>query len=94
MGADNQLYGGAIDTPTDRRFEDSMAEEIERAYDAVLAENQKPPLPTADALDRRMLFIAISRGIINHLQKKQRAVTVQLPSSVSGQVVPITIAKR
>jgi len=95
MGADNQLYGGKINTDTDSHlFEDSMAEEIEKAYNAVLAENGKAPLPSADANDRRMLFVAISRGVINHLQKKQKAITVTLPASPAGQTVPLVIAKR
>lgn len=95
MGADNQLYGGKINTATDSHlFEDSMADEIEQAYSAVLAENGKAPLPSADAADRRMLFIAISRGVINHLQKKRKAVTVTLPAAPAGQTLPIAIAKR
>jgi hypothetical protein len=95
MGTDNQLYGGSIDTPANSHlFEDSMADEIEKAYNAVLAENGKAPLPTADANDRRMLFIAISRGVINHLQKKQKAIAVTLPASPSGQTVSSVIAKR
>ena len=95
MGADNQLYGGRIDTPQDSHlFEDSMADEIEKAYNAVLAENGKAPLPSADPLDRRMLFIAIARGVINHLQKKQKAITVTLPAVPGGQTVTPVIAKR
>jgi hypothetical protein len=95
MGANNQLYGGKINTATDSHlFEDSMAEEIETAYNAVLAENGKAPLPSADPLDRRMLFIAIARGVINHLQKKQNAVTVTVPTSPTGQPLPVAIAKR
>jgi hypothetical protein len=95
MGANNQLYGGKINTAADASlFEDSMADEIEKAYSAVLAENGKAPLPTADSLDRRMLFIAISRGVINHLQKKQLAITVTLPAAPSGQTVPVVIVKR
>ena len=89
MGADNQLYGGRISD-----FEDSMAQEIENAYNAVLSENGKQPLPSSDALDRRMLFIAISRGVINHLQKKHKAVTTKLPEPPAGQTVAAEIAKR
>jgi hypothetical protein len=89
MGADDKLYGGTI-----AEFTDSMAEEIELAYNAVLAENGKNTLPVADPADRRMLFIAISRGVINHLQKKKKAVTVQLPAMPSGQILPVEVAKR
>ena len=62
-----------------------MADEIEKAYSAVLAENGKAPLPDADSLDRRMLFIAISRGVINHLQKKQLAITIVI---AAGRAIP------
>jgi hypothetical protein len=89
MGADNQLYGGSISD-----FADSMAQEIENAYNAVLAENGKNPLPSGDTLDRRMLFIAISRGVINHLQKKQKAINVTIPSDALGKTVTPDINKR
>ena len=89
MGADNALYGGSI-----ADFADSMAQEIENAYNAVLLENGKQTLPTAGADDLRMLFIAISRGVINHLQKKQKAVTIKLPAAPSNQTLPADIAKR
>lgn len=89
MGADNQLYGGAVND-----FADSMAQEIENAYNAVLAENGRPALPDADKKDRRMLFIAISRGVINHLNKKQKAISVTLPATPSGQIVTAAVAKR
>jgi hypothetical protein len=89
MGDDNKLYGGQIGN-----FEDSMAQEIEIAYNAVLQENGKAPLPIAGADDRRMLFIAIARGVINHFQKKQHAITVALPANPAGQTVAANIAKR
>ena len=44
--------------------------------------------------NRRMLFIAISRGVINHLQKKKKAVTVKLPAAPAGQTLPVEVAKR
>jgi hypothetical protein len=89
MGAEDKLYGGSIND-----FADSMAQEIETAYSAVLVENGKAPLPSADPNDRRMLFIAISRGVINHMQKKQKAITVKIPAVPSGQTVNSEIAKR
>ena len=66
-----QLYGGSIDS-----FADSMAEEIELALNAVRAEEGMAPLPLGDR-DRRILFIAIARGVINHLQKKNQAFEIQ-----------------
>lgn len=62
-----ELYGGSIDS-----FADSMAEEIELALNAVRVEEGMAALPLGDR-DRRILFIAIARGVINHLQKKNQA---------------------
>ena len=89
MGADNQLYGGSI-----ADFEDSMAREIEQAYNAVLQENGRPSLPEGEVTDRRMLFIAIARGVISHMQKKQKALTVTLPANPAGQTVNFNVATR
>jgi hypothetical protein len=67
----DELYGGSIDA-----FADSLAQEIELALNAVRAEEGMAPLPLGDR-DRRMLFIAIARGFINHLQKKNQAFEIQ-----------------
>ena len=89
MGDANTLYGGRL-----ADFDDSMAHEIEAAYNAVLQESGKAPLPAAGADDRRMLFIAIARGVINHLQKKQAALTVVLPAAPAGQTLGAHVAAR
>jgi hypothetical protein len=67
-----ELYGGTID-----EFADSMAEEMEKALNQVRDKEGLSALPTGDK-DRRMLFIAIAWGVINHLQKKQEGVTVSV----------------
>lgn len=67
-----ELYGGTIGS-----FADSMAEEMEKALNQVREEEGMSALPTGDR-DRRMLFIAIARGVINHLQKKQEGLTVSV----------------
>ena len=82
MAAVDTLYGGSL-----KDFSDSMAEEIEIAYNAVLAEAGKNPLPDAGRQDRRMLFLAIARGVVNHLVKKEQAISVTLPASPAGQVL-------
>ena len=82
MAADNELWGGTIG-----EFADSMANEIEQAYQAVLAEEEKDPLPSQNKEDRRMLFIAIARGVINHLAKKQKAFQIQLPANPDNALV-------
>lgn len=65
-----ELYGGTI-----AAFADSMADEIEKALNQVRVEEGLAALTAGDR-DRRLLFIAIARGVINHLQKKQEAVAV------------------
>lgn len=65
-----ELYAGTL---TD--FDDSMASAIEDALADLLG-----PLPTAPEKvvhDRRALFIAISRGVINHLASKQAALRIE-----------------
>jgi hypothetical protein len=64
-----QLYAGTL---TD--FNDSMAQAIEAALTQLLG-----PLPSAPPQlvdDRRKLFIAISRGVIDHLKSKQAALKI------------------
>ncbi len=66
-----ELYGGTIDA-----FSGSMAEEIEKALNEVRIEEDMAALPIGDK-DRRMLFIAIARGVINHLKEKEGAFTIR-----------------
>jgi hypothetical protein len=80
-----QLWGGTLN---ELEFADSMAEEIEKALDEVRAEAGLPPLPhpmttSDDAVrkdrdSRRILFIAIARGVLRHLQLKQDAFAVKV----------------
>ena len=67
----NRVYAGTL-----ADFDDSLAEEIEIAMAALSG-----PLPSAPPKlveDRRKLFIAIARGVINHLKKHQAAVEITL----------------
>ncbi len=66
----DKLYGGKIGA-----FADSMAEEMEKALNEVRFEADMQKLPLGDK-DRQMLFIAISRGVINHLKAKEGAFTI------------------
>lgn len=65
------LYGGKINA-----FANSMAEEMEKALNEVRGEENMTSIPIGDR-DRRMLFIAISRGVINHLKNKEQAFTIK-----------------
>ncbi len=88
MPVEVKLYGGTINA-----FADSMAEEIEKALNQVRAEEGMSALPTGDR-DRRMLFIAIARGIINHLQKKQEALAVSVTGVHSHDANTVINVKR
>jgi hypothetical protein len=79
--ADRQLYGGTMDN-----FAGSMAEEIEKAFTAVRAEEGKDPVPPENRDDLRLLYIAIARGVINHLKASEQAfaVTVNGTNPASG----------
>jgi len=75
---DDELYGGTLEA-----FADSMAEEMEKALNQVRVEAGLDPFPIGDPdrdRDRRLLFIAIARGIINHLEKKEKAFMVTVNS--------------
>ncbi len=70
----NELYGGSLGD-----FAGSMAHEIEKALDEVRVEAGYKALPDPDTADkddlknRRILFIAIARGVINHLKQNEGA---------------------
>jgi hypothetical protein len=51
-------------------FENSMAQAIERALNELLVDEGRDPLSTANTTatrDRRLLFVAIAQGVVNHL---------------------------
>jgi len=77
----NELYGGSMDD-----FEGSLAAEIEDAlHDVRLEEGLDPPI--ADD-DRRMLFIAIGRGVIAHLQKNEQAFRIHIATGLPQDTYP------
>lgn len=64
-----QLYAGTL-----AQFDDSMAKAIEDALAGMIG-----PLPTSPpelVNERRALFIAIAKGVINHLHDKQQALKI------------------
>lgn len=61
----DQLKAGGLDD-----FAGSMAEAMDLALNAALVAEDKPPLDmtdSAEARDRRTLFVAIAQGVVNHL---------------------------
>jgi hypothetical protein len=93
----SQLYGGTLG---DFDQVDNMAQEIETAFEYIRTAAQPvgagitQPLPTgANAQDMRLLFVAIARGVIQHLVKNPGAfqVTVQSGNLVgSGGVTSVS----
>lgn len=80
-----QLYGGSFEAYTG-----SMAEEIEKALNALRQEKGLDALPANDP-DRQMLFIAIARGVINHLKANEGAFVIQFSvDTASNSVVEVT----
>lgn len=93
-----QLWSGRLND-----FGDSMAREIEIALDEARAEMGLPPLPTpphpndfgavetVERNHRRVLFIAIARGVLRHLQKNPEAfdITVKVAQHPPVLVHPV-----
>jgi hypothetical protein len=81
-----QLYGGSL-----ADFTDSLAGEIEDALrDARLEAGLDVP-PDDD--DRRILFIAIGRGVVAHLQKKQEAFRIHVEGTLPIDTTPTIEAR-
>jgi hypothetical protein len=62
------------------KFADSMAQAIEGQLNALLIADGLDPLPlenTPEVRDRRRLFVAISRGIVQHLSENLDAIRVR-----------------
>jgi len=67
----NQVYAGRLED-----FDDSLAQEIESAMNALSGPLPSAPQKMVD--DRRKLFIAIANGVINHLKNHQAAIHITL----------------
>jgi hypothetical protein len=57
-----------------------MAQEMENALNEVLTNEGKPTVPTdnsAETRDRRIMFVAIARGVVRHLVENEDAFTIR-----------------
>ena len=57
-----------------------MAEAMEQALNDLLSSEGKPTVPTDDTeevRDRRIMFVAIARGVIDHLVTNEGAFTIR-----------------
>jgi len=59
----------------DTALAQSMAKAIEDAMDQISRQVKGTPLPATGQDDRRLLFVAISRGILKYLRDHQGAIT-------------------
>jgi hypothetical protein len=67
--------------------ENSMAAAIERQLNMLLVGDSLDPLPTAntrEARDRRRMFAAIARGVIEHLARNPTALRVHITQAPGG----------
>jgi hypothetical protein len=62
---------------TPATYAGSMAEAIEQALDDVRVESGLDPLPADGRDDRRMLFMAIARGVVAHLAANDDAFVIR-----------------
>jgi hypothetical protein len=76
-----QLYGGSLND-----LAKSLAAEIEDALREVRFEAGLDPPP--DDEDRRMLFIAIGRGVVAHLKSQQAAFKIHVGTSLPLDTSP------
>jgi hypothetical protein len=85
-----ELYGGTLG---DFDASDNMAKEIENAFAAMrLAAGITQPLPSgSNAQDMRIMFLAIARGVIQHLANNPEAFQVRVSDGATGGVNAISV---
>ena len=69
---------GFVGIPTE--FANSMAQQMEDALNDLLQQEGRDPLTTDNTTatrDRRMMFVAIARGVVNHLVDNAAAFRVE-----------------
>lgn len=72
--------GSATHTGTPPEFSDSMAQMMEDAMNDLLVAEGRDPLSTGNTTttrDRRLLFVAIARGVVRHLLENPDAFDVE-----------------
>lgn len=81
----DELKGGDLDDG----FAGSMAEAIEDALNDLLDDEDKPRVSTDDTpetRDRRIMFVAIAQGVVNHLVANPGAFNVTEDSAGTHSV--------
>ena len=83
--------GNAVGMPPE--FAGSLAAAIESVLNSILAAEGKQTFALNDnsreARDRRMLFVAIAQGVVNHLTANEAAFVIQAGSLDTGETIDI-----
>ena len=77
-------------------FAGSMAKAMEDALNSLLAAEGKPTVPTdntAEVRDRRIMFLAIARGVVDHLVANEDAFTIRRDDDTVRPEHNVRIAK-
>jgi hypothetical protein len=84
---------GEVGMPAD--FVSSMASRIEDELNSILGGEGRDTFDThdnsSDARDRRMLFVAIARGVVAHLVDNPDAFKLHLTKDGDGKVTNVTL---
>jgi hypothetical protein len=67
----------------DTALQNSMATAIEQAMNRLSVQLKGAPLPDVGRDDRRLLFVAISRGVLEYLRDHQASITATATSQRS-----------
>ena len=79
-------------SPIPSAFADSMANAMEDALNVLLASEGNPTVPvdnTRESRDRRIMFLAISKGIIDHLVANEGA--FQIRDNATNTVLAVNV---
>ena len=75
-------------------FANSMAAEIETQLDALLTADGLPGLPmdpSQETRDRRRLFVAIARGVVQHLHDHESSIVVRYRDNSTWRTTSATL---
>jgi hypothetical protein len=83
----------ALKPGTSSDFSDSMAEAIEKAMDKEYQAVKGTALPSDGSDDRKILWAAISNGILNYLKKHQNEIltSITLDSNAANTVAALEL---
>jgi hypothetical protein len=89
-----KLVGAAFKNSLDTAaLADSMALAIEDAMKEYHQDVKAAPLPATGEADRRLLFVAIARGVLGYLQGKQASITTRVGGNTGSADLHIDMDK-